>query len=153
MDSYFWLTIWIDVEKSSKVCSGLLINYYEGTPVCVTSMKEELHKEPLEKRQLRSQPIMMYKISNDLIDIPATSYLTPGDNRTRGSKYRQLKICWDILKFFFFLRTIRDWNRLPDHVHSGLQEAANFGSWKPATQVALDKATLCGKCYNHNMIG
>lgn len=85
-------------------------NYNERTPGCVTSMKEELHWEPLVKCRLRSLFIMIYKISNKLIDIPATSYLTPGDNRTRGAKYNVLSAttCGDVYKFSFFPRTIRD---------------------------------------------
>lgn len=73
-------------------------------------MKEEPHWEPLVKCRLRSLFIIIYKISNELIDIPATSYLTPGDNRTRGAKYnvQSATTCGDVYKFSFFPRTIRD---------------------------------------------
>lgn len=101
-------------------------NYYVRTPGCVTSMMEDLQWEPLETRRLRSRLIMMYKIRNDLIDIPATSYLTPGDTRTRGSKYRQPPTYKDVYKFSFFPRTIRDWNSLSDDV----KEASTIDGFK-----------------------
>lgn len=101
-------------------------NYYVRTPGCVTSMMKDLQWEPLETRRLRSRLIMMYKIRNDLIDIPATSYLTPGDTRTRGSKYRQPPTYKDVYKFSFFPRTIRDWNSLSDDV----KEASTIDGFK-----------------------
>lgn len=101
-------------------------NYYVRTPGCVTSMMVDLQWEPLETRRLRSRLIMMYKIRNDLIDIPATSYLTPGDTRTRGSKYRQPPTYKDVYKFSFFPRTIRDWNSLSDDV----KEASTIDGFK-----------------------
>ena len=101
-------------------------NYYERTPGCVTSMLKELHWEPLEQRRLRSRLTMMYKISHDLIDIPASLYLTPGDTRTRGSKYRQPPTYRDVYKYSYFPRTIRDWNNLPEHV----KEASTIEAFK-----------------------
>ncbi len=94
-------------------------NYYDRTPGSLTSMLKDLQWEPLEERRLRSRLVMMYKINHDLIDIPAASYLTPGDSRTRGSSnYRQPHTNHDVYKFSFFPRTIRDWNSLPDSAKS-----------------------------------
>jgi hypothetical protein len=56
---------------------------------------------------------MFYKITHDLIDINAPSYLLPGDARTRAAnRYRQPKTDKDIYKFSFFPSTTTDWNRL-----------------------------------------
>ena len=102
-------------------------NYYDRTPGCVTSMLEELQWEPLEERRLRSRLVMMYKINHDLIDIPAASYLTSGDARTRGTtNYRQPHTNTNIYKFSFFPRTIRDWNSLPDSARN----ASNIEAFK-----------------------
>ena len=65
-------------------------NFYDRTPGCVTAMINQLKWEPLEYRRVTSQLFMFYKITHDLIDINAPSYLLPGDARTRGTnRYRQ----------------------------------------------------------------
>ena len=89
-------------------------NFYERSPGCVTTMLRDLQWESLETRRLKSRLVMMFKIKHDLIDVPATSYLTSGDARTRGSSYRQPTASRDVYKYSFFLRTIRDWNSLPE---------------------------------------
>ena len=91
-------------------------NFYERSPGCVTTMLRDLQWESLETRRLKSRLVMMFKIKHDLIDVPATSYLTSGDARTRGSSYRQPTASRDVYKYSFFPRTIRDWNSLPEEV-------------------------------------
>ena len=91
-------------------------NFYDRSPGCVTSMLRDLEWEPLATRRRNSRLVMMYKINHDLIDIPAATYLTTGDARTRGKKYRQPTTSRDVYKNSFFPRTIRDWNHLPEHV-------------------------------------
>jgi hypothetical protein len=62
-----------------------------------------------------SHILFQYKITHDLIDINAPSYLLPGDARTRdANRYRQPTTDKDIYKFSFFPRTTTDWNRLPE---------------------------------------
>jgi hypothetical protein len=66
-------------------------------------------------RYLLFSIVIFYKITHDLIDINAPSYLLPGDARTRGANiYRQPTTDKDIYKFSFFPRTTTDWNRLPE---------------------------------------
>ena len=72
-----------------------------------------LQWESLETRRLKSRLVRMFKIKHDLIDVPATSYLTSGNARTRGSSYRQSTASRDVYKYSFFSRTTRDWNSLP----------------------------------------
>lgn len=71
-------------------------------------MKEELYWEFFVKCRFRLLFIMIYKISNKLIDILVISYLILGDNRIRGVKYNVLLviICEDVYKFFFFLELL-----------------------------------------------
>jgi hypothetical protein len=58
----------------------------------------------------QSVVVMFYKITHDLIDINAPSYLLPGDAKTRGAnRYRQPATDKDIYKFSFFPRTTTDW--------------------------------------------
>ena len=71
----------------ARIVSG---NVYDRTPGCVTAMINQLKWEHLEYRWLTSRLVMFYKITHDLIDINAPSYLLPGDVRTRGAnRYRQ----------------------------------------------------------------
>ena len=99
-------------QRAAKFVSG---NFYDRTPGCVTAMINQLKWEPLEYRCLTSRLFMFYKITHDLIDINAPSYLLPGDARTRGAnRYRQTATDKDIYKFSFFPRTTTDWNRLPE---------------------------------------
>ena len=105
-------------------------NFYERSPGCVTTMLRDLQWESLETRRLKSRLVMMFKIKHDLIDVPATSYLTSGDARTRGSSYRQPTASRDVYKYSFFLRTIRDWKQLArserSQFHRWLQGAASL---------------------------
>ena len=58
----------------------------------------------------------MYKISNDIIHVIKSKYLTPAtETRTRGSygfKYFIEHASNDVLKYPYFPRTVRDWNGL-----------------------------------------
>ena len=50
-------------------------NFYDPSPGCVTAMINQLKWEPLEYRRLTSRLVMFYKITHDLIDINAPSYI------------------------------------------------------------------------------
>ena len=56
----------------------------------VTSMMQELGWEDLQTRWQQNKAIMMYKIVNNLVDIPADQYLTTAGASTRGHKQRYL---------------------------------------------------------------
>ncbi|KAH3747310.1 hypothetical protein DPMN_181735 [Dreissena polymorpha] len=51
----------------------------------VTSMLDHLQRETLESRRTNAQLSIIYKISNNLIDIPAAKYLSSGSSSTRSS--------------------------------------------------------------------
>ena len=93
----------------------LAVTFMTALQVCVTAIINQLKWQPLEYRRLTSRLVMFYKITHDLIDINAPSYLLPGDARTRGaSRYRQPTTDKDIYKLSFFPRTTTDWNRLQE---------------------------------------
>ena len=99
-------------RRAAIIVSG---NFYDRTPGCVTAMINQLKWEPLEYRRLTSRLVMFYKITHDIIDINAPSYLLPGDVRTRGAnRYRKPTTDKDIYNFSFFPRTTTNWNRLPE---------------------------------------
>ena len=78
-------------------------------------MFQELDWESLESRRVKIQLTLLYKVIQDLVDIPAAAYLTPASTRTRANhtkKLRQISSRSDAYKFNFFPRTIPVWNSL-----------------------------------------
>ena len=59
-------------------------NRYRNTS-SVSSMLDHFQGESLESRHSKIQLILLYKIVNDIIDIPADEYLTKGASRTRSA--------------------------------------------------------------------
>ena len=81
----------------------------------VTSMIQNLGCEELQHRRGQCKTIMMYRIVNDLIDIPAENYLTHSSTTTRGHGTGFLvHYCFvNAYKSSFFPSTIQLWNSLP----------------------------------------
>ena len=69
----------------------------------------------LQQRRKRSKCIMMFKIINNLIDIPA-SHFVPKQCLLRGGYYIHLSTKTDSYKFSFFPSVIKLWNSLPPPV-------------------------------------
>ncbi len=66
-------------------------NFHDRDPGAVTSMLTNLGWESLEQRRAKARAISMYKITNNLVDVPTASVLIPADTRTRGnSGYRTI---------------------------------------------------------------
>ena len=82
----------------------------------VTAMFKDLNWRPLDHGRIDSRLVMMYKVTYDLVAIPASDYLV---RNTRTSQhihplaYRQIQTLKDYYRFTFFLRTIMHWNALP----------------------------------------
>jgi hypothetical protein len=61
-------------------------NFYNREPGAVTAMLSELSWETLEQRRAKTRAVdLMYKIINNLVDIPSHTLLIPADGRTRGT--------------------------------------------------------------------
>ena len=85
----------------------------------ITGMLQDLDWESLESRRTKLQLVMLYKIINNLVDIPAAPYLTMAPKRTRAihsKKLRQFLARTDTLKLSFFPRTIPVWIPLPSSI-------------------------------------
>ena len=80
-------------------------------------MLSDLKWDILETRGKKNRLTLMYKLSHNLLDINTEEYLIPNrGKRTRNShafKYRIPKVSKDVFKFFFFPRSITEWNSLP----------------------------------------
>ena len=96
------------LEMIQRRAARYMTNRYRNTS-SVSSMLDHLQWESLESRRSKIQLTLLYKIVNDMIDIPADEYLTKGASRTRSAhskKYRQYRTSTDSLKYSFFPRTI-----------------------------------------------
>jgi hypothetical protein len=72
---------------------------------------------------------MIFKITNDLVDIPISDYLTPAPSRTRSDhskKFHLQSISTSYYKNSFFPRTATTWNSLP----ASVAEAPDLVSFK-----------------------
>ena len=95
----------------------------------VTDMLESLNWESLQSRRTKIQLTMLFKIINNLVDIPSSTYLTPSRTRTRAAhtqKMLQYHTRTDTFKYSFIPRTIPVWNHLP----ASVAEAPDLVSFK-----------------------
>ena len=85
----------------------------------VTAMLKDLNRRPLDQRSIDGRLVMMYKVTYDLVAIPASDYLVWN---TRASRYihplayRQIQTPKDYYRFTFFPRPIIHWNTLPANI-------------------------------------
>ena len=70
------------LEMVQRRAARYVTNRYHNTS-SVTSMLDHLEWEYLEARRTKCQLTMLFKIINDLVDIPQEEYLTPASKRTR----------------------------------------------------------------------
>ena len=85
----------------------------------VSAMLQDLNWRTLGQRRIDSRLVLLYKVTYDLVAIPATDYLvqnTRPSTRTHSLAYRQISTLKDYYKFTFFPRTIIHWNALPAHI-------------------------------------
>ena len=91
------------LETIQRRAARYTTNQYRNTNRAF-SMLDHLQWESLESRRSKIQMTLLYKIVNDMIDIPADEYLTKGASRTRSAhskKYRQYHTSTDSLKYSF----------------------------------------------------
>ena len=82
----------------------------------MTSLIRNLGWTDLKTRRTNSRLLCMFKILNELVEIPINDRLIPADRRTRGGHIRpintsELTTHW--VKILFWHRAIPDWNFLP----------------------------------------
>ena len=113
------------VEMVHRRAARYATNSYHNTS-SVTDMLQDL---VWESRRIKIQLTLLFKVIQDLVDIPASAYLTPASTRTRANhtkKLRQISSKSDAYKHSFFPRTIPVWNPLPATV----AEAPDLVSFK-----------------------
>ncbi len=82
-------------------------------------MLQDLGWKTLQDKRRDARMIIMYKVVNGLVAIPAHEYVTPAYSLTRNSVPNKLQTIGtksDHYKFSLFPRSIRDWNCMPSIV-------------------------------------
>ena len=85
----------------------------------VMAMLKDLNLRPVDQRLIDSRLLMMFKVTYDLVAIPAPEYLvrsTRQSGHIHSSAYRQIHTLKDYYRFTFFLRTIIYWNALHAYI-------------------------------------
>ena len=82
-------------------------------------MLQDLNWRTLDQQRIDSQLVLLYKVTYDLVAIPASDYLirnTCPSSRNHPIAYRQITTLKDFYKYTFLPRTIIQWNALPHHI-------------------------------------
>ena len=88
-------------------------NCYDREPGSVKAMISDLSWESLEQRRAKTRAVLMYKIANNLVDIPST-LLIPADARTSGNTvFKTIYTRSDVYKYSYFPHTIITWSYIP----------------------------------------
>ena len=92
---------------------------YKGGPLDGLPVITDTHLACLQCFRIDSRLVLLYKVTYDLVAIPASDYLI---RNTRLSSiihplaYRQITTLKDYYKYTFFPRKIIHWNALPHHI-------------------------------------
>ena len=79
------------LESIQRRAARFVYNDY-GRTTSVTEMMKKLDRKPLSERRWEHLLILMYKIVNDLIAIPAETHITLNRGITRSSTTNKLKL-------------------------------------------------------------
>jgi hypothetical protein len=97
-------------------------NRYHNTS-SVSSMIEQIEWTTLQERRKHSRLLMMYKLKNNILRVDASSIFIPNERPSRNNNEQELRIpsCKTTVRTdSFYLRTIKEWNTLPNCTVSAL---------------------------------
>ena len=106
------------IEMVQRRAARFVTNRWDRTD-SVTDMISVLGWETLEQRRRDMRLVLMYKIANGLVAVPASPHLRPITRSSRlchSAGYLVPSSTSDYHKFSFFPRTIREWNALPPDI-------------------------------------
>ena len=110
--------IYKKVEAIQRRATMWMYRDYKYTS-SVTAMLEDLNWRFLDQRRIDCHLVMLYKVTYDLVAIPASQYLTRNTRLSRcihPLSYRQIPTLKDYCSFTFFSRTTIHRNTLPTHI-------------------------------------
>ena len=103
------------LEKIQRSAARFVTQNYRQT-ASETSLIQNLGWTDLKTRRKNSRLVSMFKILNELVEIPINDRLISADRRTRGGHnqaYKHLRANTTLGQNYFWHRTIPDWNSLP----------------------------------------
>ena len=103
------------LEKNQRSAARFVTQNYRQT-ASVTSLIQNLGWTDLKTRHKNSRLVSMFKILNELVEIPINDRLIPAYRKTRGGHnqaYKDLRANTTLGQNSFWHRTIPDWNSLP----------------------------------------
>ena len=105
------------LEKIQRSAARIVTQNYRQT-ASVTSLIQNPSWTDLKTRRKNSRLVSMFKIFNELVEIPINDSLISADRRTRGGNnqaYKHLGVntTLSLGQNSFWHRTIPDWNSLP----------------------------------------
>ena len=87
--------------------------------VSPTKLLRELGWKTLAERREQQRLAMMYKIINGLVAVPPTHLSKPARIlRGHSKKFQEIRSNCDNTKFSFYVRTIKQWNKLSEDIVS-----------------------------------
>ena len=108
------------LEQINTKAARFITNNYSLVPGTTTLIKQQINLDSLDVRRQTHRLTLLYKISNNHIDIDKHEYLKNANlYNTRNShthKYQTYHANTDTYGHSYFPRTIKDWNRLPQHI-------------------------------------
>ena len=124
------------LEMVQRRADQFIFNAYQ--PIApVTEMINNLGWEKLETRRLKARLTIMYKIKHELAAIPLPAIVTAPIQSTprHPHDYNNIYASTDAYKNSFFIRTVKQWNCLPQSIYSK-ESLLSF-------KAALDSYSLC----------
>ena len=102
------------LEGVQRRAARFVSNRYHNTSSC-TEMLNTLGWDSLEQRRAKLRLVTLYKITNNIIDLNPSQYLTPSKScyTSQNLNYERPHTPTNYLKYSFFPRTIAQWNSLP----------------------------------------
>jgi hypothetical protein len=103
------------IEKVQRRAARFVTHNYDPR-ASVTAMLSQLGWQSLAHRRITVRLVMAYRITHNLVAIPAATFFLPVSRISRHTNpytFRQIQCNRDFYKYSYFPRTIVQWNRLP----------------------------------------
>ncbi len=107
------------LEQGNTKAVRFITNNYTHAPGITTRLKQQINMDPLHIRRQAHRLTLMYKITNNYTDIDPHIYLHGTNNQRTSNTHNQTYQTYantDAYRHSYFPRTIRDWNKLLQHI-------------------------------------
>jgi hypothetical protein len=104
------------IENVQRRQARFIYSDYKRTS-SVTAIINELGWKPLNERRKEQRLVLLFKIVNDLVAIPADNNIEYNQRPSRTSNSKQIKVpsaTTEIYKHSFVPITVKDWNTLTE---------------------------------------